>query len=223
MQPATSLQGWGNSKWRRQINEMEYLNRAVQLENWKRHEGRRHSSEPSLWFGRQVMMTATTSPIGAHFQFHLALCRVLKFVTKLGWGVVGGGYVTNLGAWRGADVPFAVHGLGGAGLPVSGDLMGLDDTFWTDQVVLTGWKAGVLGECGENSGQKKYVPWRVHFVLIQLKTVHQKCPINQNWRTTWVQTLRKRPTSPSFQPFGYIRKPSFLLWQTAALFVTPTF
>lgn len=46
--------------------------------------------------------------------------------------------MTHLGAWRGTDVPFAVDGLNGAGLPVSGDLMGLDDTFWTDQVVLTG-------------------------------------------------------------------------------------
>lgn len=46
--------------------------------------------------------------------------------------------MTNLGAWRGADVPLAVDGLGGAGLPVSGDLMGLDDTFWTNQVILTG-------------------------------------------------------------------------------------
>lgn len=31
-------------------------------------------------------MTATTSLMGAHFQFHLALCRVLEFVTKLDWG-----------------------------------------------------------------------------------------------------------------------------------------
>lgn len=47
-------------------------------------------------------------------------------------------YVTNLGAWRGADVPFTVHSLGSTGLPVSGDLMGLNDTFWTNHVILTG-------------------------------------------------------------------------------------
>lgn len=76
--------------------------------------------------------------MGTHFQIHFALCGVLKFVTKLDWGGWRHVYVTNLGAWRGADVPLAVDGLGGAGLPVSGDLMGLDDTFWTNQVILTG-------------------------------------------------------------------------------------
>lgn len=56
----------------------------------------------------------------------------------MGGGVRGQVYVTDLGAWRGADVPLAVDGLASAGLPVSGDLVGLDDAFWTNQVILTG-------------------------------------------------------------------------------------
>lgn len=46
--------------------------------------------------------------------------------------------VTDLGAWRSTDVPFTVHSLGSASLPVSGDLMRLNDTFWTHHVILTG-------------------------------------------------------------------------------------
>lgn len=52
-------------------------------------------------------------------------------------------YVTDLGAWRSTDVPFTVDGLSSASLPVSGDLMGLNDTFWTNHVILTGWKARI--------------------------------------------------------------------------------
>lgn len=46
--------------------------------------------------------------------------------------------MTNLGAWRSTDVPFTVHGLSGARLPVSGDLVGLYDAFRTNHVILTG-------------------------------------------------------------------------------------
>ncbi len=63
-----------------------------------------------------------------------------KSNSQLGGSVA---YVTNLGARRSTDVPFTVDGLGGASLPVSGDLMGLDDTFWTNHVILTGWNTHI--------------------------------------------------------------------------------
>lgn len=46
--------------------------------------------------------------------------------------------VTNLGAWRSSDVPFTIDGLSSARLPVSGDLMGLYDSFRSNHIVLTG-------------------------------------------------------------------------------------
>lgn len=78
--------------------------------------------------------------MGAHFHVHFTLRCISKFVSKCDGqrGRESAAYVTNLGAWRGADVPFTVHSLGSTGLPVSGDLMGLNDTFWTNHVILTG-------------------------------------------------------------------------------------
>lgn len=47
-------------------------------------------------------------------------------------------YVTNLGVWWSSDVPFTIDGLSSPRLPVSGDLMGLYDTFRSNHVILTG-------------------------------------------------------------------------------------
>lgn len=55
------------------------------------------------------------------------------------WDVSVAYTYTNLGAWWSTDVPFTVDGLSSTGLPISGDLMRLNDTFWTNHVILTGW------------------------------------------------------------------------------------
>lgn len=69
----------------------------------------------------------------------LILRDILKFGSKSdSQGDDSVAYVTNLGAWWSTDVPFTVDGLSSAGLPISGDLMGLNDTFRSNHVILTG-------------------------------------------------------------------------------------
>lgn len=77
--------------------------------------------------------------MGIQFHFHFILCDISEFGFKSNSQLDASvGCVTNLGARWSADVPFTVDGLAGASLPVSGDLMGLNDTFWTNHVILTG-------------------------------------------------------------------------------------
>lgn len=77
--------------------------------------------------------------MGERFLFCFILCDILKLGSKSDTQRDDSvAYVTNLGAWWSTDVPFTVDSLGSAGLPISGDLMGLNDTFRSNHVILTG-------------------------------------------------------------------------------------
>lgn len=117
---------------------------SLEAEKFTRHKETQYLSElQHLFFLVDLLancvMLSSSQLMGAQFHFLFILCDISKFGSKSdsqGDGNVA--YVTNLGAWRSTDVPFTVDGFSSASLPVSGDLKGLDDTFWTNHVILTG-------------------------------------------------------------------------------------
>lgn len=142
MQAPILLHEWRNAEWEQQINvkHTQYLNKDFQ----------RHALVSCSIFlflicrlmqlSRAVISSADRNTISFHFSI---------------------ASVTNLGARWGPDVPFAVDGFGGARLPVSRDLMGLNDTFWPNHVILTGCNTGTCINTGTSTNSQIWMETQV--------------------------------------------------------------